>query len=189
MNGLTLLENLKAAAAGGPGDRDPLTGLEARPHFLSAVRGNPEPRLLACISIDPVRRGQRSRSRSVLRKMTARAGDLMARHLGAADHLVCWEPTVLVATFSAKRLPETEANLEALRKAFAGLSFAGAAGPNAVATLTAAVAEWRNPEDTALASALLRARAGVAAAQLRGGDRIVSVDALFGALWPQLLIA
>ena len=189
MNGLTLIENLKAAAAGGPADRDPLTGLDSRAHFLAAVRNAPAPRLLACIGIDPVVRGKPSRSRTVLRKMSARTGALMTQWLPHADYLVHWEPTLLVASFPAIATDQAFLELEELRRRFSELSFAGSSGPAHNGTLTAAVADWAEPSDTALASALLRSRSGVAGAQLRGGNCIVTVDAPFGPLIMPPLVA
>ncbi len=189
MNGLTLLENLKAAAQPGQADRDPLTGLESRAHFLASVRGDPVPRVIVCIGVDPVGRGRPSRSPTVVRKMAARTGALMTQALRHADHLVHWEPTVLVASFPEHCTDDAFAELELLRKRFSALSFAGATGPAVSGTLTSALADWADPSDVALASALLRSRAGVAGAQLRGGDRVVTVDARFGAILAPLLIA
>lgn len=189
MNGTTLLENLKAAAQGGPSDRDPLTGLDSRAHFLATVRGDPAPRLLACIGVDPVGRGKPSRSRTVVRKMAARAGALMSDILDHADNLVFWEPAVLVASYPDAFTNDAFTELEALRREFETMRFAAMSGPAATGTLTSAVADWTEPTDTALASALLRSRAGVAGAQLRGGNRIVTVDERFGALLTPILVA
>lgn len=189
MNGLTLLENLKAAAASGPADVDPLTGLDSRAHFLAVVRSDPSPRVLACIGVDPVGRGKPSRSRAVVRKMAARTGALMTQALASADHLVHWEPTLMVASFPAERAEQAFADLEDLRLRFGELCFAGARGPAINGTLTCALADWTEPTDTALAAALLRARAGVAGAQLRGGNMVVTVDGMFGAYLSPPLIA
>ncbi|MEM6928061.1 MAG: hypothetical protein AAF602_14105, partial [Myxococcota bacterium] len=179
----------KAAAAGGQADCDPLTGLESRAHFLSTVRDDPSPRILVCIGVDPVGRGKPSRSRFVVRKMAARAGSLMTKTLQHADHRVHWEPTLLVASFPVDHGDVAFGELEALRTSFADLVFAGGRGPAVCGSLTSALAEWREPTDTALASALLRSRAGVAGAQLRGGNRIVCVDEQFGAILSLPLIA
>ncbi|MEN0067097.1 MAG: hypothetical protein AAGA48_33510 [Myxococcota bacterium] len=189
MNGLTLLENLKAATAGGPAGSDPLTGLDSRASFLASLRSMTGPRALATVSLDPVRRGQPRRTGSVVRKMTARTGALMACELAAADALGCWDTDLLVATFAADRLAEAEESLEGMRARFAEMSFAATRGPPHFGTLTAAIAEWSDPTDTAFAAALLRARAGLAAAQLRGGDCIITVDTLFGPFLPSLFVA
>lgn len=183
MNGLMLLETLRAAATGRPADCDPLTGLPSRARFLAAVGAQPTPRGLACIAIDPVFRGQPSRAEIVHRKMFARIGALMAEDLTAADHLVHWDPSFLVATFSSERAEEAQANLEVLRVRFADHRFVGPRGHAATGTLTAAITDWTEPIDSALAAALLRARSGLAAAQLRGGNCVVAIDDTIGTGW------